>query len=228
MNAKEAKQAEKQKRREKYIGPDSKLVGILNKTGWAIILNTIWLVCCMPIVTIGPATTSFYYAMIKSIRKDRGYPVQEYISSFRRVFQKGFVISLFSAAWLYGLWYLQHNAARIGNDQSRLLRGVCLALMLITIVILIYLFPVLSRFTMKLGDMVKLSLVMAFRFFYFTIVIAIGSIALAWVWYYYLPMPTIFFMPALWCFGCTFMMEKVLRKYMPAPTEENANEWYYE
>lgn len=57
---------------------DGKVVGLLNKSGEIILLNMAFLLCCLPVVTVGPALASLYYATMKSIRRERGYPVREF------------------------------------------------------------------------------------------------------------------------------------------------------
>ena len=125
------------------------------------------------------------------------------------------------------LFYLQTIALAMGNDTGAFLNKVYLALMLVSAAVLLYLFPVLSRFTMSMGNMVKLAFVMAVRYIGYTLLMLAGTAALVWLWFYYLPMPTIFFLPGAWCFVCTFMVEKALRAYMPAPAEKE-DAWYYE
>ena len=51
---------------------DGKIVSLLNKAGEIILLNMVFLLCCLPVITIGPALASLYYATIKSIRRERG------------------------------------------------------------------------------------------------------------------------------------------------------------
>ncbi|MFQ9510793.1 MAG: DUF624 domain-containing protein, partial [Lachnospiraceae bacterium] len=37
------------------------------------LLNLLWIICCIPIVTIGPATTAMYYVTLKLVRDEEGY-----------------------------------------------------------------------------------------------------------------------------------------------------------
>lgn len=37
------------------------------------VINTLWLICCLPIVTTGPATTAAYYAIIERLLGQGGY-----------------------------------------------------------------------------------------------------------------------------------------------------------
>lgn len=221
------KEKEKQKKREKVFGPDSTLIYIMTKAGQIIMLNVVWLLSCLPVFTIGTATTSFYYAMMKNIRRNRSYPMVEYWNSFKRTFVPGSILTVAALIWLLALYHLRSVALALGSQSGVMMSRMYVTLMLVTAALLIYLFPVLSRFTMKLNKMVKLAFVMMIRYAGYTILILAGTAALLWAWFFYLPMPTILFLPGVWCYVCTFMIEKALRKYMPAPKEDE-DAWYYE
>lgn len=221
------KEKEKQRKREKFLGPDSTLIYVMTKAGQVIMLNIAWLLSCLPIFTIGTATTSFYYAMMKNIRRNRSYPMVEYWASFKRTFVPGSILSVALSVWLFVLYHLQTIALTQGTQSGKLMSRMYVTLMVVTAALMIYLFPVLSRFTMKLGGMVKLAFVMMIRYAGYTILILVGTAGILWLWFFYLPIPTILFIPGIWCYVCTFMIEKALRKYMPAPKEDE-DAWYYE
>ena len=78
----------------KFFSWDGRFMGILNGFGELIMLSVVFLVCCIPIVTIGPAVTSLYYAVIKSVRRGRGTPLGEFFSSMKRTMGKGILITV--------------------------------------------------------------------------------------------------------------------------------------
>ena len=164
---------------------------------------------------------------MKSIRRDRSYPLLEYWSSFKRTFVKGSMVTVGTGIWISLIWYLWNIAAVSGEETGLFLQKFYTGLLVVTGAILIYLFPVMSRFTMKLSSMVKLSFVMAVRFLPYTAILLAGLLLLVFVWFRYLPIPMIFIWPGAFCFAGTFLMEKVLRKYMPAPAP-GEDAWYYE
>ena len=210
-----------------FFDPDSRLIFFMTKAGQVIILNVVWLLTCIPVFTIGTATTSLYYAIIKNIRRNRGYPLAEYFTSFKRTFVKGSIFTVAAALWLLLLYHLWTVALDMAGDTGTFLKRLYLTLMFLSVAVLFYLFPVLSRFTMDMVSMVKLSFVMSIRFIGYTILMLMGTAALTILWIYYLPMPVIFFLPGAWCYVCTFMIEKALKKYMPS-SEGNEDAWYYE
>ena len=58
------------------------------------VLNVLWLLCCIPIVTIGPATTAFYYAMINLVRGEEIYISQDFFRAFRDSFKQSLIAGL--------------------------------------------------------------------------------------------------------------------------------------
>lgn len=212
---------------KKLLGLEGSIIYFLTKAGWVIVLDIIWLLTCIPVFTIGTASTSLYYAMMKNIRRDRGYPLSEYFASFKRTFASGSILTVCIGIWLFLLYHLYTLAGMQPAETGMFLKRIYLALIAVTFAVVLYLFPVLSRFTMKLSMMVKLAFVMAFRYIGYTLLMLIGTGLIIWAWLFYLPMPTIFFLPGAWCFVCTFMIEKALRKYMPAPGKDE-DAWYYE
>lgn len=207
-----------------FEGP---FIQFFHKTGELIFVTVLFLLFCIPIITIGSSITSLYYATIKSVRRERGYPTQEFMRSLKRTLGKGIVLTIGMLIW-YGLL-----ALGVYRAEGRMVSVYGLFL-LVSIFISIYIFPVLSRFEMKLSEILKLSFVMSMRFIYFTIPIGLGTVLLIWLQIYYLPMPCILVLPGAWCYVVTFMMEKVLLAYMPTQEEAEKNgtgevidTWYY-
>ena len=58
------------------------------------VLNSLWLVCCLPIFTIGPATAAVYYALICRLRGEDSYLRTDFFHSFRQNFRQGVKVGL--------------------------------------------------------------------------------------------------------------------------------------
>lgn len=213
---------------------DGRFMEILNGIGELIMLSVVFLICCIPIITIGPAITSLYYAVIKSVRRGRGTPLGEFFSSMKRTMGQGILITveiIAVGAALY-LGYRQAvamneaAAAGLAAHDGKVFATIYIMLAVLLAAMTVYMFPILSRFTMKTVNMWKLAFVMGIRFLPVTAAVIAGTAALIWIQIYVLPIPCIAFVPGGWCFAVTFMMEKVLLHYMPKP-EEGEDAWYY-
>lgn len=209
---------------EKILNIDGPLLAFLNKTGQLIALSVLWLLCCIPVITIPAATTALYYAVCKSIRFDTGSAVKEFIRSFRanclRCMAAGIPVALLMALLMLNLRIL--NAGEGGNA---LRWGAVLGLGIL-VSVSIYICPILSRFTMKVRDIWKLAFVMAVRFLPMTVLILAGAVLGAAVQFYLLPIPALAIVPGAMCLAVTWPMEKIMRHYMP-PKEKNDTSWYY-
>lgn len=66
---------------------DGKLFQFLDTVSNLIILNLLWLLCSIPIVTIGASTTALYSVTMKLVRKEDPYIVKSFFHSFRLNFK---------------------------------------------------------------------------------------------------------------------------------------------
>ena len=57
---------------------NSPVIAFLNKMTDLILLNVLFIISCLPVFTIGAATTALYYVCIISIRQGDGYVVKRY------------------------------------------------------------------------------------------------------------------------------------------------------
>lgn len=64
-----------------------------------VVLNLFYLLCCIPIVTIGAATAALYEA-VWNLRRDEGNPLRDYFRFFRSSVSKGIPLWFL---WLVGI-----------------------------------------------------------------------------------------------------------------------------
>ena len=201
--------------------------------GW---LSLIYVVFCVPLVTIGAATTSLYYVSAKVLRKDRGYVWSEFWHSFKLNFKPATLIWLIFAA-IYGLLYFNLTTFNTSNAAGGYLVGAYIALAFIITCVASYAFCLLSRFNMNVRGILRYALYMSFRHFLHTLCfLAILFVAGFGIYAGFRVQLPIFllFVPGLGSFLYTFPMEHLLKKYMPKPEKrytengEEIVEWYEE
>ncbi len=196
----------------------------LHKAGELVLVNIAFVVCSLPLVTLGSALCSLYYAVIKSIRRERGNPLQQFFQSMRRTLAQGCAATLIFAAAFALLYGVSQSQAAAGNRHVlAALIGLAAAL----ICVMVNFFPAMSRFSLPLPRLFKLSFVMGIRFFPNTLLVAAGTAVVVWLLFFLLPVPCVLIVPGVWCFAVTYLMEKPLRAYMPKP-KPGEDAWYYE
>ena len=201
--------------------------------GW---LSLIYVVFCVPLVTIGAATTSLYYVSAKVLRKDRGYVWSEFWHSFKLNFKPATLMWLIFAA-IYGLLYFNLTTFNTSNAAGGYLVGAYIALAFIVTCVASYAFCLLSRFNMNVRGILRYALYMSFRHFLHTLCfLAILFVAGFGIYAGFRVQLPIFllFVPGLGSFLYTFPMEHLLKKYMPKQEKrytengEEIVEWYEE
>ena len=59
-----------------------------------LIVNVLWVVCSIPVVTIGASTTAMYYVTLRLVRDDDGYTFRSFFKSFKENFKQATIIWL--------------------------------------------------------------------------------------------------------------------------------------
>ncbi|MDE7223651.1 MAG: YesL family protein [Acetatifactor sp.] len=202
----------------------------LNKTGNIILATILWLVGCIPVVTIGTSTAALYYTTVKSVRKDVGYVHSEFWRSYKLNFKKGVAATVLLLLLGTVLGLEMRLVLENGVEVSQIWYSLSGLLILLMILVVLYLFPVMSRFDMKLGRLCMLAFVISIRYWYITVVLIAGLAAVIFAQIYLLPLPLILLTPGLWCYGSSFLVEKVMKPYMPKSEtpegEDQEKNWY--
>ena len=85
----------------------------LSKVADIIILSFLWFVCCIPIVTIGPATSALYYVTLKLARKEDVQITSCFFKGVKDNFKQGLAYSfIFVILGAVLVWLLQGLAQR--------------------------------------------------------------------------------------------------------------------
>ena len=65
------------------FGFGGSLVGTVEKIFDIMALGFLWILCSLPVITIGASTTALYYAIVKSVKNNDGYVTKEFFRSFK-------------------------------------------------------------------------------------------------------------------------------------------------
>ena len=221
-----------------FLNPDNRFFSLMGKVWDVFVINMIWLVLCLPIVTIIPATTALYYTMVKVIRRERGYVMKEFFRSFKRNFRQGSGISILAVVTTFVLYVdFRYSLLLIeeGKSTGNTFLGIFLVIAFLAAAVFMYISPVLSRFDMKFGALLKTSFYMATRHLLTTLGLLVLAIAVGLGCY--LVVPGVFLLPVVGTLLASFFLERVFKKYMPekeesteGSTEDNRekDEWYLE
>lgn len=111
-----------------------------------IILNLVFLITCLPVITIGASLSALYYVMIKEAKGEYGYLVRPYLKEFKNNFKTStlsFLLLFFAGAILLfniAFWFAMDNLV------SMLIMSVLILASISYLLTFLYAFPLISRF----------------------------------------------------------------------------------
>ena len=207
---------------------DGPVVTFLTKTGELILLGIVYILCCLPVVTFGAATTALYHAVVKSVRRGRGYPVKEFFHAMKTHFKKATIAGVIFLLWCGGLFLLNWKVVHVEQSLQPFKAKGFVILVILTLAVAVYLFPILSRFRVSVGGACNMAFLISGQHFIVTLIHIAAAVGLVYLYLFVLPLLTLLFLPAFWMFLSSLLMERVLKDYMPEPTEADKDLWYYE
>lgn len=176
---------------------DSPLMQFLNRMADLLWLNILTAVCCIPIITIGPALTAMHYMCLKMVRNEECYITRGFFKSFKENFRQAtiiWLIMLFFILVLFGDFYiLKFSAVQFPKVFQILLTAVGV-LMLLTAA---FVFPVLAKFENTIIRTLKNAFIMSILQFPKTILMVIMGLVLPPLALIFIPQAT----PVVLVFG---------------------------
>lgn len=207
------------------FSPSGPYASVMNWLWNLITVSVLWLVCAIPLVTLGAASTAAYYAMAKAVRHHTGTVASEFFSCFKRNFRQSAGLTLVTGLVLL---VAVMECIYLYSDASVPLGVLYLFYFLAgtAAACAIYLWPCLSRFDRGSFALIRMSVVLVFRHLTTTILLLL-LLAAVLVGIFLMPWGILIF-PGLAVYLETFLMEKILLRYSPRPTPEEADKWYYQ
>lgn len=209
-------------------------------TDWGpgrLLFLTVMVVSLLLVLAAGPASTAFYYAVVKVVRRERSYVLKEFLRSFKLNFKQGVIVMLIYAVFLLLMYFDMSYAVQLTKEGSKfgsVMYGVFIALALLLLFTVLYIFPLLSRFTVTIKHLFKWAFFLSFRHLPSTLLLLVLFVATAVMMYFsfmYMPF-LVLFLPGIYTLVASFPIEKILKKYMPKEEEEDdesgIDRWYNE
>ena len=130
----------------KFFNIDSPLMRFLTRLADMMILNILFLITCIPVVTIGAAWTALYYVALKMVRDEEGGILRSYFHAFRLNFRQATVLWLgvlaIGAVLVLDLMIL----SRIDSPFAAAMNMGIGVIAILIFLVLQYLFPLLAKF----------------------------------------------------------------------------------
>lgn len=161
--------------------------GFMNKLGDMFFLNLVFILTCIPVVTIGNALIALYTVTLKMAKGQEGYVVKSYFKAFKDNLKQGLVVGIVLEIALFVLIY---DAGVLLYSQE--IYGapgffITIAALVLIVMVVHYLFPLMAKYENKLGTTILNAVILSISKFPFTILLVLLTavpVVVVWTWPY--------------------------------------------
>lgn len=189
----------------------------------AVGLSVLWAMLCLPVVTVGAASSALYYTVVKCFRQGEKGTFGVFYRAFRENLKQGVIATLIclpvAAALAFGYAVMRANW---GSDLGAVMFVAYDIALVVPAGIVCWLFPLLGRFTFRLRDAFRTAAMLALRHLPTTVVtvllaLELGIFTLERWW-------PVCFAPALCALLTSLFFERIFPKYLSEADAEKLEE----
>lgn len=184
------------------------------------LISLLWIICCIPIITAGAATSAMYYTVRKSVNGSRGYLWRNYWDQFKDGLLDSLKIGLiFELIFLLlaSDMYLTRGFLAAGSKFGYLFFFFGI-LLIVAILWFMWTFNYRARFSQTWKGSMKNGIILFFvhlpQTLIMLVVLAFQVVLTFLVCYYLTLVPLLPFIPASTCVVLDKVLEPIFRKYM--------------
>ena len=113
------------------INLDSPVIVFLTTVADFMILNILFILCCAPVITIGPAVSALYTITMREARHEGGYIFKPFFKAFKNNFKQAFLLSILyliiGAIFVFGVkfWIEKPEFSTVNQGDSRDYGSIC-------------------------------------------------------------------------------------------------------
>jgi len=159
----------------KLFNVDNLLFRFMGRISDLMILNFLWIICSLPIITIGASTTALYNVTLKLVDETEGYLFKNFFKSFKENLKKAtiiWIIILFVSCIIgvnLNFWIKYKSIA------GYIPMSIILLILFLFLPTEIYIFPILSKFNTTIKETIKYAFILSIKYLPYSIIIILIS-----------------------------------------------------
>lgn len=148
-------------------------------------VNLLFLLCCVPVITIGPALVALYTISLRLVRNTCDTPVRSFLTIFRKNLRQGIVLTLLVAVIGGFLLFITLWAYQISSIQEGFVYTLffvfCAIVLGLFLAALMYLFALQAQFSNTLINTVLNAFRLAVKHLHKTLCLMIIPAGILWI-----------------------------------------------
>lgn len=153
---------------DRIFDTDNVVFRFFNTVGYIWWLHILWLVCSLPIITIGASTTALCYSCMKLHNRD-GYVTRNFFHSFKENFRQSTILFLFFLITGGILVFDLIVCSQMDSAVGYFVRYGAMALLIPYSITLLYAFAIQAKFVNPVTKTIKYAFLVAGKYFGYTL-----------------------------------------------------------
>ena len=173
-----------------FFNYDNPVWRFIGKFWDVIMLSVLWMVCSIPVVTIGASTTAMYYVTLKLVRDEDGYTFRSFFKSFKENFKQSTIIWLIFlvAGIVLGVDVFFFLRVFNGSQNVRtIMLAIFMAMSFLYFAMFTFVFPLQARFYNPVKRTIFNAFFMSIRHLFQTIGMLVIDVGVVFLAFTYLP-----------------------------------------
>ena len=150
-----------------FFSIESPLYKFMNRLLDMIKLNFLWILCSLPIITMGAATTAAFTITLKMVEEEEGYIARPFFREFKNNLVKGSVIGIIQLFAMYTI-YLDFQLSKV-EGKGTMFTVVGVLAIFLAFMHLIYAYALLARYETTSINTLRNSYSIGLRYFFKTL-----------------------------------------------------------
>ena len=205
----------------KLFDYDSNFMRFMSLLSRITLINILWLICCIPVVTAGAATMAQHYST--NLLIDGNFFVfKNFRTGFKRYWKRATVVWLILAVLSVAFFIAYRTLDGTDLPGKEVLVALAVLAFITLIIFMLWVFPVMLHFNGSMQDILFNSFIFAFKHAP-TSLLAAAMYGIAWFLLTSVPLTSglcILFGESLVVYITLNMFKKVFRKYTGETTED--------
>lgn len=211
-----------------FEGP---LFVFLSRLADLIWLNILFIICSLPVFTIGASLTAMYYVTLKMAKDEEGYITKSFFKSFKQNFLQAtgiWMILLLAGVIIVTDYRIVSEPALSTVITSGMLKNVItigtIFVSIVELFVITYVFPILAKFENSVKNTIKNAFFMSIRHLPYTIVLVlIPAVPFVLMYFYTAMILLVFIMFSLISLISAKIFVKIFDNYIPKEVTQTIN-----
>lgn len=163
----------------------------LGRVGDILILHFAFLICSLPLITIGASLSAAIYTGMKLAAGKEGYVLSNFFKGFKDNFKRStlyWIIALLTGA---GIWFSYGYWSAFGGTIGMMFSIIVIVLAFVWTMTMLYLFGVQAKFYNTIRATIKNAFLMSVRHFHITLLMVIILVVFVYLAVNFMPLQAI-------------------------------------